>query len=321
MMLSVCCITYNQEKFIKKAIESMLAQQTSFDVEIVIGEDGSTDATRGICEALLQQFPQKIKLLPDEGNLGMNPNLERTLKACSGKYIAICEGDDYWTDTAKLQQQVDFLDANPSFAICYHRVYELFGKKPLQLETINTSEEEKEYTLHDLAKGNFIYTPSVVFRNHLIRDYPSWFSQSPVGDYVLHMLNARHGKIKYLPAPMAAYRRHAQGAWGLKNSDYHTLNFIKVIDLLVQEFEGETKNLMVKQKVSRLSELARRKYYEKEFDQAKEYLEKLFALDPSFREQWLTTEYPALIKNIYMSRKYKMADRAAFYLRKIGVIK
>ena len=213
MKLSVCCITYNQEKFISQAIEGMLAQETNFDVEIVIGDDASTDNTGKICENFLKRYPDKIRLLSSKKNLGMNVNFERSIKACKGKYIALCEGDDYWIDNHKLQKQVDFLEANPDFSICCHRVYDLYGKKNLKLETSKTSEVIKEYTIDDLTKGNFLNTVSVVYRNGLFKDFPSWFSESPVGDYVLHMLNAQFGKIKYLPDVMAVYRRHGKGLW------------------------------------------------------------------------------------------------------------
>ena len=109
--VSVAMITYNHERFIAQAIESVLMQQTDFAVELVIGEDCSTDGTRAIVRDYGERYPERIRLLLPEHNLGMMPNFVATLKACRGQYVASVEGDDYWTDPHKLQKQVDFLES------------------------------------------------------------------------------------------------------------------------------------------------------------------------------------------------------------------
>src|SRR4051794_3890726 len=120
MKVSVCMITYNHERFIEQAVASALTQATSFEYEIVIGEDCSTDRTRNILIELQRANPDKIRLLLPEHNLGAQRNFVQTLDMCRGQYIAYLEGDDYWTSSAKLQQQVDFLDQHADFAICFH---------------------------------------------------------------------------------------------------------------------------------------------------------------------------------------------------------
>lgn len=321
MKLSVCCITYNQEKYIAEAIESMLAQQTNFDFEIVIGEDGSTDATRNICEKYSQKYPPKIKLLHSAGNLGMNPNLERTLKACSGEYVALCEGDDYWIDKNKLQKQVDFLEANPSFAICYHRVYELYRNNKLKLEEINTDETEKEYTIEYLAKGNCMHTASVVFRNGLINKFPSWFNKSPVGDYVLHMLNAVHGKIKYLPVPMAVYRKHHGGVWSLKDVNELRKKWVTVIDLLLREnLTPVIVNKLQLQKKEIITDYLIDLFFR---DEAlfKNELAKSIAENSQIAEEWLLIHYPRITSRLRSefvnSRTYRLGNSLIKPLRQI----
>ena len=122
--LSIVMITYNHEPYIRQAIEGVLMQETFFNIELVIGEDCSTDKTRSICEEYADKFPDKINLLPTEGNLGMMPNFMRTLEARTGKYIALCEGDDYWTDSLKLQKQLDFLEENEECVVCGTRFLE-----------------------------------------------------------------------------------------------------------------------------------------------------------------------------------------------------
>src|SRR5919202_3380596 len=120
--VSVLMITYNQEAFIAQAIRSALMQITDFDYEIVIGDDCSTDGTRDIVADLARKHPSKIRPLFQDVHLGVNRNLVSTLKACTGQYVAILEGDDYWTTQKKLQLQVNFLDCHYDYAICFHNV-------------------------------------------------------------------------------------------------------------------------------------------------------------------------------------------------------
>jgi len=114
-------ITYNHERYISEAIDGILMQECDFEYELVIGEDYSTDNTRKICEQYAAKYPNKIKLLQSVNNWGMNSNFIRTVKECNSKYIALCEGDDYWTDPLKLQKQVDFLEKNKEYSLCFHR--------------------------------------------------------------------------------------------------------------------------------------------------------------------------------------------------------
>lgn len=121
MKVSVLMITYNHEKFIAQAIDSILMQQVNFDYEIVIGEDCSTDGTRAIVIQYQKEYPDKIRLLLPEENLGMHKNFVQTFRACQGEYIALLEGDDYWTSPRKLQKQVDFFRL--SSGMCYFLSY------------------------------------------------------------------------------------------------------------------------------------------------------------------------------------------------------
>src|ERR1700737_2056019 len=121
MKLSIAMITYNHEEFIGQAIESVLAQKVNFDYELVIGEDCSTDGTRAVILDFHRRYPDRIVPLLRERNLGLMGNFARTIAGCRGRYLALLEGDDYWICTDKLQRQVDFLEANPSWAICCTR--------------------------------------------------------------------------------------------------------------------------------------------------------------------------------------------------------
>src|SRR6266576_3052599 len=118
MKVSALIVTYNQEKFIEQAVRSALMQQVNFPYEIVIGEDCSTDNTRAIVERLASENPGKIRAILRDKNLGMHGNHRATYNECRGQYIAMLEGDDYWTDPHKLQKQADFLDTHPECCLC-----------------------------------------------------------------------------------------------------------------------------------------------------------------------------------------------------------
>lgn len=234
-LTNVCIITYNHENFISQTIEGILIQKTNFPIEIVIGEDCSTDRTKEICLEYQQKYPEIIRVLPREANLGMMPNFVDVLENCNGIYIALCEGDDYWTDPLKLQKQVDFLEANPDFSICFHRVKVIYEDSDKE-SYISNQNQKKVTTFEDMAAGNYIHTLSCVFRNNLFEKFPDWFNESPLGDYPLHLLNAQHGKIKFLEDVMGVYRVHQGGVWSLQNIRRGSLDFLKVVEMCKKHF-------------------------------------------------------------------------------------
>lgn len=121
-VVSICCITYNHEPFIANAIEGFLMQKTDYPYEIIIGDDCSTDKTREIIEEYANHYPGRIRIIASDRNVGVIANEHRVLTEAKGKYIAFCEGDDYWTEPCKLQRQVDFLEHHSEFSVCFHRI-------------------------------------------------------------------------------------------------------------------------------------------------------------------------------------------------------
>jgi glycosyltransferase involved in cell wall biosynthesis len=236
MMVSVFMITYNHEKFIAQALEGILMQKVNFPYEIVIGEDCSTDSTRNIILGYDKNYPGKFKLLLHNKNIGALANQMRVLHACTGKYIALCEGDDFWTDPLKLQKQIDFLETNLDFSICYHRVNYLNIDNEIMVESLNTSEDPQIYSILDLAKHNIMHTCSIVFRdNNIIYSCLLKHKKVSAGDYILHMMNARFGKIKYLPDIMAVYRT-GSGIWSQLDKKTILKKWIKVLNVLIKLF-------------------------------------------------------------------------------------
>ena len=212
MKLSVMMITYNHERFIAQALESVLAQRVNFDYEIVIGEDCSTDRTREILMDFCRLYPKRIVPLLRDSNVGAMRNLEATLAACRGQYLALLEGDDYWTSREKLERQVNFLDTHPGSAVCCHRV-QFLHETGLAGAEVFPSLPAGAYTIEDLLRGNFVMTCSAVLRRHLVPALPLWFRKMKLADWPMFALAARNGTINLMDEVMAVYRVHAESTW------------------------------------------------------------------------------------------------------------
>ena len=206
-LVNIFLLTYNQEEFIGQTIESLLAQTTDFRYQLVIGEDCSTDNTRQICEKYAGEYPEKIKLLPSEKNHGLIQNFIRTYKECDGKYVAICDGDDYWIDPLKLQKQVDFLENNPGYSMVFTSFKFLFPDG--QMYEKDYSDQSQTTSFEDLIFGNYISSVTALFRNkNTPTDFPDWLGTCPYGDWPLYLWATKDGsKIKYLNDVTAVYRR------------------------------------------------------------------------------------------------------------------
>ena len=225
--VSVFMMTYNHEHYIKQAIESILCQKTSFDFDIVIGEDCSTDNTREIVKTIALQYPGKFKLILHERNIGPHANQLSVFNACKGTYIAMCEGDDYWTDPLKLQKQVDFLEANPDFTFTFHDTMILNQKTGEKRERVGKRTIDTIVNLNSVIIQNNIPTASIVFRNILdFNSLPDWVSKISKGDYGLCVLLAEKGPGKYLPDVMSVYRVHEGGVWSSNGFEFtHSADF------------------------------------------------------------------------------------------------
>lgn len=226
-LVSVIVATYQHERFIKQCLDGILMQITNFPIEVIVGEDESKDATRSICIEYANSHQDKIRLFLRDRKLsqyydshgkfiGRFNGIWNRMSA-RGKYIAMCEGDDYWIDPLKLQKQVDFLETNQSFSLVYHNMY---FKNELD-NTLKISDwPQKPYlTINDLALNNYIYTASVVFRRESLK-VNKILENLPFGDYFMWLIIAKQGRIKYFDEPMGVYRIHEGGIWSTMN--YHT---------------------------------------------------------------------------------------------------
>lgn len=211
-LVAVRILTYNHESFISQALESVLSQKTSFPFIVILSDDCSTDRTTEICQKFKSENPQKIQLLVSEKN-NIKENSRRNFEACrasEAKYIALLEGDDYWTNTLKLQKQVDFLEKNENYVICAHRNIKIdemgkkIGESPVYTKNI--------FSQNDIAFANPISTVSVVFRAQYI-NFPTWVFDCMMADWAFYMHLTNYGDAYIMPDMMAAYRRHSTGIW------------------------------------------------------------------------------------------------------------
>lgn len=210
--VSVLLITYNHEKFIEEAIESILMQKTNFKFELIIGEDCSTDNTRNIVEKYKEKYPDKIVLSLQEKNGGTSRNIRASLKKCQGEYIALLEGDDYWIDENKLQKQVDFLDNNPDCTLCghgYKRYYEetkeFFGDIEYENEKFSLEDFLKE-DIANVQNRFHIRTLTRIFRKTALTESFVDLENVILWDYVLEVILLRSGNGAYLKEIMGVYR-------------------------------------------------------------------------------------------------------------------
>ncbi len=203
-ILSVAIIAYNIEAYLEAAILSVLSQKTAFKVEIIIGEDCSTDRTREIALLYQQKYSHIIRVILNKENLGLTPNFIQVQNACSGKYIALLDGDDYWTNPNKLQMQLTFLENHPHFSASAHQSTKIFENgNPSQLFGAET---DAIFGLSDTLSHRKFHTSSLVYRNEIWKNSGPIPSNISSNERALYPMLALHGNIKYFKESMCVYR-------------------------------------------------------------------------------------------------------------------
>lgn len=218
IVISAFCISYNHGKYIARAIEGVVSQQCSYKFEFIISDDCSKDDTASIIREYAAKYPDIIKPILNNKNVGMQRNYLQALYACQGKYVAFLEGDDFWIDPLKLQKQADFLEQNPDFSFCFSDVD--------VIDELNVSHtfyppfEKDVYTLSDMVlnRMNIIPTPTIFLRNILPRRMPDFYFEGLSGDIIVALMLADKGKAKFMSEKMAVFRNHAGGI--TKNPEY-----------------------------------------------------------------------------------------------------
>lgn len=210
-LVSICCITYNHEKYVSEALDSLLMQDTTFPYEIIVHDDASTDRTTEIIRKYERKYPHKIRTIYQTENQyskGKKVTFECVLPNIKGDYIAFCEGDDYWSDKKKLQKQIDFLIKHKDYSACFH------GVKVVNTERIPTGafrgpvfHGTRDYSMKDTIQGGFIHVSSLVMKAKAINNgIPQWALKSRHGDYALALIATADGKVHFIDDIMSVYR-------------------------------------------------------------------------------------------------------------------
>jgi glycosyltransferase involved in cell wall biosynthesis len=243
-VVSICCATYNHEEYLAQAMESFLMQRVDFPIEIIIGDDCSTDRTPQIVQDYAERFPGLVKAITSETNVGVSLNAFRIRAAARGKYIALCEGDDYWTDPQKLQKQVDFLEKNPEFTISAHWVKNVDGSGELLGKQVFTGEKCPEvFGVEHAIGGTPTHMNSWVFRTSALRSIPTQkmdlVLRLPAHDEPLLLLLLVQGKGFCFPETMGVWRHHSAGYWSPRSELNRRLALLQYYYALPVLLKGE----------------------------------------------------------------------------------
>jgi len=249
VMVSIVVATYNHHKFIEETIESFLMQEVNFRVEILINDDASTDTTAAIVEKYENKHPGLFRNFYQKENQyskGIKPWIHVLFPAAKGKYIALCDGDDYWTDPLKLQKQVDFLERNVEYNYCGHNS---FTKQNDQIKKVGL--DFKTLTFKELIFKNRLNTSTLVFRRKSIFHFPDFFYTLSAGDWAIQLLAIKESKAYVLNDYMSVYRLHEGGIWSTLDNQtmcrqgvqimnafkeiYNDKKSIKLIDAAINE--------------------------------------------------------------------------------------
>lgn len=240
MKVSVLCTAYNHEQYIAQALESFVNQETSFPYEILVTDDASTDRTPEIIRDYAEKYPDKIRYFHQETNtFSQGINLFTTLlfKEARGEYFAWCEGDDYWTDSTKLQQQVDFLDTHDDYSGCVHNSMYHFCEGDRADELVIPASEDRDISFGTIIKGmsNAFHTSSILIRSEIIKDPPNFYNTAwnyGFTDYAIAAQMVLCGKVRFIEKPMSVYRMTSNAeSW---SSGYHH-NYGKLVRFITGE--------------------------------------------------------------------------------------
>ncbi|WP_187970286.1 glycosyltransferase family 2 protein [Aquibium microcysteis] len=237
--VSVLMLTYNHEKYIAQAIEGVVRQECGFAIELVIADDSSTDATLEIVREYQARYPNIIRVLTAQSNVGIYSNYKRALAACRGEWIAFCEGDDYWIDGNKLSLQIGCINTVRGVDISFHSCMIQYGDSSDLVGPVNrVSSRNRIIKTQDVifGGGSFMPTASILVKAQMLKDMPSWLSECGGAiDVYVQAYGARNGGALYIDRPMSVYRRGVAGSWTeVMARDPKGFNkfWIKRIDLL-----------------------------------------------------------------------------------------
>ncbi|MBB1406064.1 glycosyltransferase family 2 protein [Pseudoalteromonas sp. SG44-5] len=214
---SIVCTCYNQELYIKDALNSFLAQKTEYAFEIVIHDDASTDATCAILREYENNYPNLIKVIYQTENQYSKGNVKVesiAIEQSKGEYIALCEGDDFWVDEYKLEKQLNLLLQHPTIKLCFTAAFGLFSDKKVK-RIAQYSDATELISVHKVIRGggDFIPTASIMVAKSVMTNLPKWFCSAPVGDIFIQIAGAQQYGVLFIPDCTTVYRIESIGSW------------------------------------------------------------------------------------------------------------
>jgi glycosyltransferase involved in cell wall biosynthesis len=246
--ISIVITSYNHERYIGQCLSRVLAQKGNFEMEIILGDDCSTDGTGQILEEYQKKYPKIIRKLQSEKNLGITKNLKRSLDACTGDYIAICEGDDYWISDEKVQMQIQLLETHPEYSMCFSTLtlyYQEEQRYILFSDQVNFP--RNELTIEDLIKNNYIGNFSCcMYRASIVRKLPASLFQMFTVDWMFNMACSEMGRVGFIRKSLSVYRKHAKGAWAGKSDVDQVSELIELAKDYNQYFQYRYNDLFQK---------------------------------------------------------------------------
>lgn len=283
--VSIVCMTFNHEKYIEKAIESFLSQKTNFKYEILIHDDASTDKTASIISKYVQENPKVIKAIFQKENQysqGVKITADILYPMVSGKYIAFCEGDDYWIDSNKLQYQVDYMDDNDDCSVCVHAAYVVDVNLNKTISEVRPAKCDLDFSFEEvlIGGGGLFATSSMFFRSNFVKKLPEFYYSCSVGDYPKLIYLALKGRVHYIDKYLSVYQIGIRDSWTTKNlsSNFFLTHYIKrnewldeinkytegkyIVEIEYTKLRNEFKMLLFQKKYSELKEGKYRKIFQ-----------------------------------------------------------
>ena len=217
-IVSICTLSYNHEPYLRQTLDSFLSQR-DVPFEIIIHDDASTDGSAEIIREYEKKYPDVVKPMYQTENQyskGIhNPSGAFNFPRATGRYIAMCEGDDFWNDPCKLKKQVEYMDTHPECTLLAHSAHIIPADGAWRsADLIRPYEEHRDLLPEEvISKPVSFPMASLMFPAELAKQLPRWYYECPVGDIPLHLFMLEHGTVHYMDAPMATYRMGREGSW------------------------------------------------------------------------------------------------------------
>ncbi len=309
-LVTICCITYNQEKYIEQTIKSFLMQETDFPFEIIIHDDASTDNTPNIMKKYAEKYPSIIRtIFQTENQYSQGHDMDSFIwNIAKGDYLAICEGDDYWTDPQKLQIQTTKMKEHPECHISFHATLETMNDAT---ESLNPHPRAKHYEKEQIfdsrtvlaGGGSFMQTPSLMLYKDVVDNLPDFYYAAPAGDYPIQFLGSLNGGALYINRIMAVYRVGADGSWrkSIEDPDKYIKfqtewvdSYLKINEYYDQKYQKEIYTVLRTQTENLAKFIF---YYNHDYQEFKRLIEIAYTIE----------EYPSLKLSIwYYFRKFPL---------------